>query len=109
MNNFEKVLIKNGWFRSPNNIHGLQELTNGYSPIWYPGSLGMFKPPKGAEIQVCYDRIRAFTTKHFGKPYSRESYTDTVTVAVFENAESMIEWCRDGGEKVEIKGTNVWD
>jgi hypothetical protein len=101
-NELVKDLIAAGYFISPNNIHSLPGV------LMYAG--GPDRPcfPIGTEVQVLNDRIRVFSVKFFGKEYTRESFHDTVTVAVFDSAEKYLVACPDkslGGASY----SNSWD
>jgi len=89
-----------GYVRSPNNIHALPTVHHderdelaGVSPEFYPGGPGVPCPANGLSVQVCADRIRVFRTQFFGTPYSRASFVDTVTVAVFASVADFLAWC----------------
>lgn len=93
-----------GFVRSPNNIHALPSVhwldkdpLKGASPIWYAGSMDIWEPGDGIEIQVQSDRIRLFALKFFGEPFSKRSCYDTVTIAVFETVEQFQDWCKVNG------------
>jgi hypothetical protein len=69
-----------------------------------PAGPGIPEPAHGCEVQVLHDRIRVFTCEFFGEAYSRCSFIDTVTVAVFDTAEAFFAWCRAEGT-VSLPGT----
>lgn len=80
-----------GYCVSPNNIHGLQ------GKLYYAAGPGLAEPVSGQEIQVTEDRIRVFKAVFFGEQYSRRSFWDTVTVAIFLTAEELVAWCKKNG------------
>lgn len=87
-----RELFAAGYVQSPNNIYHLA------GSIWYAGAGGIPQPAKMQEVQVDIDRIRVFSTKFFGEPYTRTSFWDTVTVAVFADVPSFLAWCEENGE-----------
>lgn len=84
-------MVAAGYVISPNNIHALPGV------LMYPDGRGRFAVPEGHEVQVLHDRIRVFRTQFFGEHYSRKSYWDTITVAVFESVPDFRAWCEAGG------------
>jgi hypothetical protein len=84
----KEALLKAGYVVSPNNIHSLPGV------LMYPGGPGIPCPNPGREVQVLDDRIRIFTTKLFGEPYTRKSYWDTETVYVLDSVPAFLNWCR---------------
>src|SRR5262245_20278353 len=103
LNQFESKLFAAGWVKSPNNIYGLQGST------WYRSGPGVKILPYPQEPQVLHDRIRVFTTKFFGTHYTRRSFTDTVTVAVFDDVEAFLAWVEVVGVPKPPPGPNVFD
>jgi len=99
----EADLLKAGWVKSPNNIHGLQGST------WYSSGPDKKCLPYPQEAQVLSDRIRVFTTKFFGTHYTKLSFTDTVTVAVFDSVEAFLAWVEVVGVPKPPPGPNVFD
>lgn len=87
-------LLTAGYRLSPNNIHGLS------GELMYAAGPGIPQPasPCDSHVQVLSDRIRVYQTKHVGAPYTRRSYTDTLTVGVFDSADSFLEYCRNHGK-----------
>lgn len=88
-------LIKVGFCVSPNNIHALPGC------LVYASGPGVWTVPNFQEIQVLEDRIRVFRPSFFGDQYSKRSYWDTVTVAVFDNVPDFMAWCQEHGKVSE--------
>lgn len=87
-----KRMVSNGYVISPNNIHGLPGV------LMYPAGQGIWTVQDHQEIQVLPDRIRVFSQHLFGEAYSRRSYFDTVTEAVFDNCSEFFTWCERHGK-----------
>ncbi len=111
----ECELFAAGWRRSPNNINALASIhwmsddpLRGESPIWYPGHDGQADTPEGTETQVCSDRIRVFRYQHFGEHYSKRSFGDTVTVAVFDNTRDFLAYCAESGRVARSLPAYAW-
>ena len=110
MTAFKQELLAAGWVKSPNNIHSLPEIEKGGgSPVWYPGIVCMPCPNPGEDVQVCDDRLRVFKLEFFGVSYSKRSFLDTVTVAVFVTVAELLAYCKSTGHRVIVGGANVWD
>ena len=88
----ESDLQAAGWVKSPNNIHSLP------GSLWYAGSGNIKSLPGAQEAQVTSDRIRVFYAEFFGTHYSKCSYWDTRTVAVFDNATDFLAWVNQVGQ-----------
>lgn len=59
----------------------------------YPGSGNLPCFPIGHDVQILNDRIRVFTSKLFGEAYSKRSFQDQITVAVFDSVELFVLSC----------------
>ncbi len=96
LNELEAAILAAGYVRDPNSALG-----------WYTG--GPFVPcfPSNLSVEVHHDRIRVFRKVFFGESYSRRSFWDTVTVAVFDSVESFIAACPERSQGG--CGPNVWD
>ena len=81
-----------GYVLSPNNIHSLSGV------IMYAGGPNVLEPKHKHQVQVLNDRIRIFETRLFGEPYTKQTYQDTVTIAVFTNTDDFKSWCRENGQ-----------
>ena len=103
LNELETELLAAGWVKSPNNIY------EAYGSIWYVAGPNVKCPPYPQQTLVQSDRIRVFTTKLFGEPYTRRSFIDTITVAVFDNTKDFLTWVDEVGEYKPPGGANVWD
>ena len=69
---------------------------------WYTGASGIPSVPDYAHnVMVTDDRIRVYVERFFGEPYTRRSWRDTVTVAVFETVPAFLDWCREHGRPSE--------
>lgn len=86
---------KRGYVVSPNNIFGLPGV------LMYANGQGLWTVPDFMEIQVLNDRIRVFKTQRFGECYTRKTYLDTITVAVFDRVEDFFSWCETHGKRSE--------
>ena len=98
-------MLKNGYVCSPNNIHSLP------GDIMYANGPGCPQYPSSHQVQVLPDRIRVFTNRFFGQDYSKNSYWDQVTVAVFDSVGAFITSCPEvskGGIN-HLTGPNVFD
>ena len=108
MNAMEKELNARGFARSPNNPHGLVSCADcRSSPVWYSVTGRVL--PLDVECQVCSDRIRLFRLQFFGEQYSKRSFWDTVTIAVFADVAEFMAWFRDNSIARPAGGANVWD
>ncbi len=86
---FEKMR-KAGYVEDPNQIYP-------DANVWYAGSSGMLDVPTNYRIDVRHDRIRVFEIRFFGEAYTRRSYIDTVTIAVFDSVSAFLKWLQDNG------------
>ena len=99
LNAIEQAFNDAGWYR-------------GSEPLeWYAGSAGMMNPKMGIKVQVHSDRIRLYKSQFFGEQYSKRSFWDTVTVAVFDNFQAFSDYCQTEGEKAVAlpSFSNSWD
>lgn len=93
-------------YQPTNNIHGLQGI------IMCPTGPGLPWVPPMHEVQVTTDRIRIFTLQFFGEPYTKASWWDTITVAVFGTVDDFLIWCTREGRLSEPglpAFSNAWD
>lgn len=111
----EGDMLAIGYVRSPNNVDGLASAHHrgplaGISPIWYPGTAGLPCPKPGLRVQVAEDRIRVYSVKLFGEAYTKRTWTDTTTIAVFESVADFVAYCKaEGGISEPGNGANVFD
>lgn len=81
MNALETAINKAGYVR-------------GNDPFeWYAGGPGVPEFPSGHNVQVHNDRIRVYTVKLFGTPYTKRTWWDQHTVAVFLTVEEFLAAC----------------
>lgn len=78
----ERKINAVGYVRDPNN-----------KECWYPGSGGIPAFDSSHTVQVTHDRIRVFTKKLFGEQYTKRTWQDEVTVAVFTTVEEFVAGC----------------
>lgn len=90
-----QAMVSAHYVISPNNIFGLP------GHLMYAGGPGIWTVADDLEVQVLQDRIRVFKAKFFGTPYSRQSYWDTSTVAVFGDVPAFLKWCEANGKLSE--------
>ena len=98
-------MIPNGYVRAANNIHSLPGI------LVTPCGAGVPRFPLDCEVQVLSDRIRVFRNKFFGQSYSKISFWDQETVAVFDSKDDYLKACPEvskGGIN-HITGPNVFD
>lgn len=96
LNELEAAILAAHYTRDPNSRLG-----------WYANGPGVPCFPSNLEVEVHHDRIRVFRKVLFGEAYTRRTFWDTVTVAVFVTVEEFIAACptkSEGGV-----GPNVWD
>lgn len=99
MTNFTKQLLACGY------------TVGSYKNEVYPGGPGLPAYPPGHYVQAEEDRIRVYTRHLFGEPYTKRTWHDEVTVAVFLSVEEFFAACpvksEPGSGPNDV--TNVWD
>lgn len=99
MNGFTKQLLAKGYQLGHNDGEVI------------PAGPGVPCFPAGHRVKVTDDRIRVYTGKLFGEAYTKRSWWDQVTVAVFDSVESYLGACptKSEGGIGPNEETNVWD
>lgn len=101
---FASDLVRACYVRDPNRENG-----------WYAGGPGVYQPATPlTNIEDCGDRLRIYEDVFFGEPYTKHSFWDRRTLAVFESVDEMLAWLREHGRPSEggmPAGSihNVWD